>query len=149
MALSLLLEEMRPGDQGEAQNENVGVTVPLQATVPPQANTKTPLCLTPSPMGKTSLKTEQTWLISFQVYSNLFWPHNMRPSLFEHTVALLPAAVGWVFCMGSQTGRPEKAREGFHPKTAWSLTYINLFFLTSFSILLLILLRKDWWHFLS
>lgn len=72
MALSLLLEEMRPGNQGEAQNYNVGVTAPLQANVPLQANIKTPLCLASSPMGKASLKTQQTWLISLQDYSNFF-----------------------------------------------------------------------------
>lgn len=57
MVLSLLLEEMKPGNWGEAQNYNVGVTASLQATMTSQDNITKSLGLTPLLMGKAPLKT--------------------------------------------------------------------------------------------
>lgn len=93
MALSLLLEEIRPGNWGEAQNPKVGVTAPLQAAVP-LWEPSNPLSASPPDQGQS---------ISYNT-ANLarLLPGLLKPLLttqqetqpFLHVSAVLFAALG-------------------------------------------------------
>lgn len=120
MALSLLSEEMRLGNRGKAQNYDDGAG-------PLQVNAKIPLCLTLFPTGKASLKAQQTWLVSFRDYSNLFWPGSTRRR------PLCVLLHGFLLPWGESSAPWSKQEERLLPKTGWSFL-INYIFHIAFGI---------------